>query len=83
MKRPLAVLLVLVVAHVAGIHAMARWRLMESLLAPNARLPVAAAIGFLLARFALVFLGPGLVILAARELFRKRAARFHEEAPSS
>jgi len=61
---------VLALLHLAGIHAMARWRVMESLLAPgghDSRLYVALAAGFLFVRFSLFFLAPGW--LAARAYF--------------
>jgi hypothetical protein len=63
-RKLLLRLVILLLANAIGIRLMAHGRVMESLLGGDSYGAVAAALGFLLARFALVFLGPGMLLLA-------------------
>lgn len=54
--------LVLLALNLAGLYAMAHWRVMESILSPNpssARLYIVLAVMFMLVRFTLIVIAPG------------------------
>ena len=73
MKRPFISLAILLVLHEVGLRLMAHARLMECLLCPGeSLLPLLGALCFLVLRLVLVFLGPGLALLAAWRWWTQR-----------
>ena len=64
----------LLAGHAGGIHLMDRTRAMETLLSPGPHTPwgsILLALGFLMVRFALIGLGPGLLLWGLWQLRRK------------
>ena len=62
-----AAIVLLVAAHAAGLHAMARFRIVETLLSPGPHSPllhVLVAVLFVAARLTLILLGPGMLLVA-------------------
>lgn len=65
MRKNLIGLVAIVAFQYAGLFAMAKWRVMESILAPNPETSTPALIGalaFLLIRFTLYFIAPGAIL---------------------